>query len=733
MRGKLIVVILLLFSYAIWGQAEIAFAVHAAPDIFTIEQPDGAVLSARARGDEWNNSIETADGYTIHKDVDGFWYYVSHYDKNNPVVSNVRADKSPPALIKRGLRPARKHLRAPGWKGRAARVSAALSDEASPSGSASAESAATQTSPVSAEDRKIVLILARFTDRDGTYAEESFAALIGSLTDYISSASYGHVTLSPASEAFGIANNGVIGWLNMGYAHPDTGGNIDDRNRKLTRDAMLAADPFIDYASFDSNGDGYVDSDELAVVVVVAGYERSYSASYVPAVWGHSWSLGWGSVKSPVVDGVKVGDEHDDRGGYAQFGEIHRGSESDQHQATVGIMAHEIGHLIFGLSDLYDTDGSSEGIGAFGIMGSGSWGKASSDAYSGQTPVLPCAWSRKYLGWIEVSQGSGIASINAAGSDSAAGQNTVYMLSTGLTHEYFLVENRQPVGYDRGLEQWLGGGFGGLAIWHIDENTISNKISTNFVNSSECYPGGPSCAAGHYGVALMQADGKWDLEKNINRGNRTDLWYLGNASIFDAESVPDSHLYDGTPGNVSVTDISAPDTTMTSVLTGAVPQYQLHTAVNPAGSGIIAPDCSAGCLYDIDTSVVLTATANNGYFFSNWMQCDLSSNNVCVETMDADDVVTANFELCHQPVRIAGILNYYTDLQSAYAAAEDGDIIQTRAVLFTDDLFANRNISVTLEGGYNCNYSSVTDKSVVSGTMTISNGNITIGDFIFGN
>jgi M6 family metalloprotease-like protein len=262
------------------------------------------------------------------------------------------------------------------------------------------------------------------------------------------------VTLSPADESFGTANNGVVGWVNVGYEHPNTGGNIGTANRQLTADAITAADPYVDFSAYDTNSDGYVDPDELAVVVVVAGYERAYSPNYSPSVWGHKWSL-FGSVPAPAVDGVTVGDYHGGEGGYAQFGEIHRSTVSNGHQATMGIMVHELGHLVFGLPDLYDIDYSSSGIGAWGIMASGSWGRASSDSYSGQTPVLPSAWTKYDRGWVSASIASGTISIVAAGSVAATSSNTVYKLDTGLSDEYFLVENRQPTGYDRGLERWF--------------------------------------------------------------------------------------------------------------------------------------------------------------------------------------------------------------------------------------------------------------------------------------
>jgi hypothetical protein len=162
-------------------------------------------------------------------------------------------------------------------------------------------------------------------------------------------------------------------------------------------------------------------------------------------------------------------------------------------------------------------------------------------------------------------------------------------------------------------------------------------------------------------------------------------------------------------------------------------QYQLITSAAPPSGGSVTPDCSGGCVYDSGTIVVLTATENNGYFFDVWTNCDSPSNNVCTETMDVNDTVTANFQPCYQPITIAGTTVYYPTLQSAYDAAINGDTIQTQSVAFSDNLNANRNIAVTLQGGYNCNYSAVTGNTVFNGTMTISDGVVTIGDYIFWN
>lgn len=237
-------------------------------------------------------------------------------------------------------------------------------------------------------------------------------------------------------------------------------------------------------------------------------------------------------------------------GGYAQFGELHQSNATDQHQATLGIMVHELGHLILGLPDLYDTDYSSSGVGAFCLMSSGSWGKATTDAWLGQTPVLASAWVRYNLGWDNDVEGNGTVSITAAGDSTATSANTVYRATTSLGSEYFLVENRQPLGYDRGLQLWLGDSVGGVAIWHVDETQTSNA------NDSRRW------------VDLEEADG---TPMGIGGGQVMDLWRAGNATTFNDASTPDSKLYSGNASGVDINSISSSNTVMT-VTFGAVPQ-----------------------------------------------------------------------------------------------------------------------------------------------------------------
>lgn len=91
------------------------FAAPAAPDVFYLAQPDGSKISVYARGDERFNWMETAEGYTIEKATDGFWYYVSGKNglsgpaaedkRNGFVLTDVMAHLPPPESLPRHIRP----------------------------------------------------------------------------------------------------------------------------------------------------------------------------------------------------------------------------------------------------------------------------------------------------------------------------------------------------------------------------------------------------------------------------------------------------------------------------------------------------------------------------------------------------------------------------------------------------------------------------------------------------
>jgi hypothetical protein len=84
---------------------------------------------------------------------------------------------------------------------------------------------------------------------------------------------------------------------------------------------------------------------------------------------------------------------------------------------------------------------------------------------------------------------------------------------------------------------------------------------------------------------------------------------------------------------------------------------------------------------------------------------------------------------CIDPPVINGRTSeYYASLQNAYddPATINGDVIKSQAVILTENLDLNRNISITLEGGYDCDYSAIIGNTTLIGNMTVRDGTVTI-------
>lgn len=381
------------------------------------------------------------------------------------------------------------------------------------------------------------------------------------LNGYFREVSVGKFVLSRAIENDDTANDGVV-TIRLNKDHPDSGSEITIHpDLKL---ALLKADESIDFAGYDSNLDGTITPDELIIIFIVAGYEEAYSSAYHPSVWAHQSCVS--AQNTPVVDGVTVMGCVQN-GDYALFGERH-----GNHDATIGIIAHELGHAVFGLPDLYNTvDTKFSGIGYFGLMGYGNWGSTYEDInrterIQGNTPVHFSAWSKIYNGWAapqenrlqEIHGSSEVVTLYESASDD---YNIVKISYTDK--EYFLLENRNNSGYDRGLFGLKGNFEGGMAIWHIDENIINARYNANQVNND----------VSHKGVDIEEADNSNIDTGYIDKydpglGDEKNLFYLENKTVFNNVSSPNSKSYYNESGTgISVSDISARDTYMTATVT----------------------------------------------------------------------------------------------------------------------------------------------------------------------
>lgn len=547
---KLSTVLLVVF---ILLSAQPLVAAHAAPPApleVTLYQPDGLAFQARAWGDEWSNGMETLDGYTILQDqLSQVWVYavVSGNESLSPAVGpqgQLIVGRDDPAAAGLPL-----HVRPSVTR---------------PEGSPAVGFQPIPNSSVNTGIQRVLVLLVQFQNQssvgtDAAYWSNKVFGPAGSVKKYYKEVSYGQLKLLPAAENHGVAKDGVVGWITLPYNRPNLGQGVNNHNREVTRDAILASAPYVNYITFDTNNDGFISNNELHIVVVVAGYETAFasSSSCKPGIWAHYWGLDTaeGSVPAPVIYGKTIADTSAG-GGYVQVGEWHCADlpgYTPGHPATMGVVAHELGHSL-NLPDLYDISGQSSGIGVWGLMSLGTWNTIEG-ALLGDFPAHQDAWSKWYEGWLTPLQLRGLVtgqSIPEAESnptvfqllDNPAGLDWKFNAHSG-TGEYFLVENRQQIGFDAGLPNC------GLLIWHIDEGVP-------FDNSANA--GDPRRL-----VYLMQADGADSLGLGRNNGDTGDPFPGSRWNrTFNGSTDPNSNFYDGSPSSVNVTNISDCSSTMTA-------------------------------------------------------------------------------------------------------------------------------------------------------------------------
>lgn len=364
---------------------------------------------------------------------------------------------------------------------------------------------------------RVIVVLVDFSDKAMSQPASHFRDLFfstgvlphGSVKEYYNEVSGGLVDIT--GEVVGpFRMPQTLAWYangNYGIGNPSG----EARAKYLAKDAAEAANPTVNFAPYDNDGNGYVDA--FIVIHAGSGGEQTGNSG---DIWSHKWNL----PSAYNADGTKI---------YAYL--------TVPEDSRIGVCAHELGHLVFGFPDLYDTDYTSEGIGNWCLMAGGSWNGG------GDIPAHPSAWCKMSQGWVGVNTVSSSGSISLQDVKSSRVVHRLWKDGAGGS-EYFLLENRQRTGFDAQLPG------DGLLIWHIDESQPGNTDET------------------HYKVALVQADGKRDLESDRNRGDAGDPYpgSTGN-NVFNSTSTPNSKSYAGADTCVSVSAISASGVTMTANVT----------------------------------------------------------------------------------------------------------------------------------------------------------------------
>ncbi|PKN12662.1 MAG: hypothetical protein CVU69_06410 [Deltaproteobacteria bacterium HGW-Deltaproteobacteria-4] len=532
---------------------------YAAPALQRFEeiaQPDGTIIKVRQQGDEFQHWTETKSGYTIlHNPKTKYWDYAEPDANGRLKASGYRAMPQGfvPSHISPRLKPPRnKALELYRQKSlnktyQERQKGKSLSFPAALAPSVQLAAVGDWTPIPIAGERKLLLVRINFSDRNlvttpAQWESTVFSPTNKSVTRYYADNSFSSLRVSPATHSQPGNPAGIL-TVSIAAPHPYPGGDRDPNESYATEPGILnlalaQAATFVDFSSFDADHNGTLEQSELSLYFIYAGYEASDSSDKFPSVWAHAWG-----GPGVTAAGLHVTD-------WALNGELN----SAGRQQTMGIIAHELGHALCGLPDLYDTSYTNAGMGIFSLMAAGSWGADSSED-AGATPTALDLWSRQYLGWATAAEPGPVTTITIHPSLSAP--DSGYILQTPVSEsEYYLVENRRPAGWDLGAKYALGANWqGGLLLTHID--TTAGTAGSNDINNF-------TATGGRQGVSPVQASTAiCDMFLADCWGSAPALFYAGNNSAWRPLDAPNSNFYDGTPTDFSLTGISLPGTAMT--------------------------------------------------------------------------------------------------------------------------------------------------------------------------
>lgn len=410
------------------------------------QQSDGSIIQIRIHGDAVVNWTSSSDNYTLLPGVNGDLEYAVKNDNNDLVASGISAHNpaNRPQSEVNFLTSIPQDL-----KFSKLQIETKVNNhQFFQSGKSSAKGF-----PATG-NRNLLMILANFSNTTPTYSQTDFQNFMnqtnyngtGSFKDYYYENSYGQLTITTT----------VTVWVNLINTHDYYG--PQSMRGEFAYDAVVAANGIVDYSQFDNDGDGIVDG--VAIIHQGAGQESTHD---VTDIWSHSWDLSSAgySTAQRTFDGVKVD-------AYTTQAELLYGSMSG-----IGVMCHEFGHNM-GAPDFYDTnyenDGEEyDGTGEWDLMAGGAWNGG------GDKPAHHNAFTKiYYYNWASATLLSAAQTLTL--SNAAQNSNSFYRYNTTTTGEYYLIENRQKVGFDSNIPGH------GMIIYHVDENYISAHETENEIN-----------------------------------------------------------------------------------------------------------------------------------------------------------------------------------------------------------------------------------------------------------
>ena len=527
--------------------SEMSFAVMANPKIIKEKQPDGTEINIRLLGDEFYSWFEDDKGYTIIQDTQTkVWSYAQQNDlgKLEPSKNLVGKVKPTQLNIRKSLKDDSKFFRASQNRiQRTSRIQKALPSNMN--SAATSTDGVQKAASVTGKKTNFVLLIQfkdlKFKDNppftnstddqivtafNNLFNKKGYSAdgAVGSVKDFFTEVSYGkleyNTVVSPIITLYDQSYKEFSWSLGENVVVPRLQAAIKKALEQLDRQGY-------DFKSLWPNSN----KPDVFSILHAGGGAESGNLDFI---WSHQWYISPLTLDNITFESYQI--EPAGRGKYGNQGLI-----------RIGVLCHETLH-VFGLPDLYDASYRTGGLGNFCLMAGGEW-----NGSDGACPAHPSVWCKKELGWITCKRA--VEGINTIG-ESATDDEAFYKFapSSFNSKEYFLMENRQSVGFDKHLP----GNKRGLLIYHIDENMSKEDGNDTMVNK-------------HYLVALEEAGSgtsNWNYFPCMTPGfNGTDTDYFrnNNVSYFndDCNSSPNSKSYDGKLSGIKISEISSSSSLMT--------------------------------------------------------------------------------------------------------------------------------------------------------------------------
>lgn len=455
-------VFMFLAVLAILASAFDVQSMPANPDPIVFVQPDGTTLTIKIKGDERISWRQTVDEYTLMRNNDGYLTYAIKDSNGDLQPSNIIAtdvdqrgmkSKSMLSTLEKNLFYSDNQVKTmlEIWD---------ISDSFKSSDAAKVSSVGT---------KKILVALTGFSADEYIPEEEPFErtnkeffnmlnqmgytdnGAKGSVRDYFLESSYGKLDLT-----FSVAGPYLAPKSEWYY----TGGKKNSRCSELAKWLVQSAvDDGFDMADYDSDGDGIVDCFHF----VYAGNGQE-STAIEGTIWSHKGPF---SNFGPITIGGKK---------FASYScSAERNANSKTAMTTIGVMCHEITH-VFGAPDYYDTNYETGGL----YDGTGNWDVMANGAYNGSpkgsVPAFHNPYQKMRFEWvtpIDLTEPTSVYTM-----PNSAEHPTVYKIQTKTDNEYFLLENRQKIGFDKHVPGE------GLVVYRVSSNITNSYSGYNDVNAT---------------------------------------------------------------------------------------------------------------------------------------------------------------------------------------------------------------------------------------------------------